>query len=101
MSDPTATTVPAPPDDSPFWDGPLHGLVRKWLRANNIEPQIPRMGITVTGPPGERTIHYRDFVRNVDGHIQVDPNGEGEPLTEKRATPCLVEPPAEVTGEAS
>lgn len=82
------TTVLAPPDDAPFWDSPLH-----------IPLRIPRRDITVTGPPGNRTIHYSAFVLGADGQILVDPDDEDEPLTEERTTPCLAEPSAAVTKE--
>ncbi|KOG77893.1 hypothetical protein ACZ90_15405 [Streptomyces albus subsp. albus] len=94
------TTVSAPSDDDPFWDSPLHDQVKDWLQANNIPLRIPRRDITVTGPPGNRTIHYAAFVLSADGHIRVDPSDRGEPLTEERTTPCLVEPPTAMTKEA-
>ncbi|MGV0096947.1 hypothetical protein [Streptomyces californicus] len=97
-TDPTITVL-APSDDDPFWGSPLHDQVKDWLRANNIPLRIPRRDITVTGPPGNRTIHYTAFVLSADGRIRVDPNDTGEPLTERRTTPCLVEPPAAITGE--
>ncbi|WP_405461696.1 hypothetical protein OG786_29530 [Streptomyces sp. NBC_00101] len=93
------TTVPAPPDSDPFWGSPPHGQVKEWLQGNGIDLRIPRRDITVTGPPGDRTIQYTGFVLAADGHIQSD--ASGEPLTEKRAAPCLVEPPAAVTKEAA
>ncbi|MFD3740462.1 hypothetical protein [Streptomyces sp. NPDC058629] len=100
MSDPRfTTTVVAPPDGAPFWDSPLHGQVKAWLLANNISLRIPRRDITITGPPGNRTINYTAFVFTSDGHIQVDPNDKDEALTEECTTPCLVEPPAAVTEE--
>ncbi|WP_432077843.1 hypothetical protein [Streptomyces sp. YPW6] len=100
-TDRTTTTVSAPPDDDPFWDGSLHDRVKDWLQANDIPLRIPRRDITVAGPPGNRTIHYTAFVLGADGRILVDPDDNGEPLTEKRTTPCLIEPPAAVTQEAS
>lgn len=98
--DRSTTTVPAPPDDDPFWNSPLRDQVKEWLQANNISLRIPRRDITITGPPGNRTIHYAAFVLSADGHIQINPNDEDEPLTEERTTPCLVEPPAAATEEA-
>lgn len=98
---PTTATVHAPPDDSPFWGSPLHDQVKEWLEANNIELLIPRRDITITGPPGKRTIHYTGFVLSSDGRIQVDPKGEGEALMEERTTPCLVEPPATISTEVA
>ncbi|NEB42246.1 hypothetical protein [Streptomyces sp. SID14515] len=95
------TTVPAPPDDDPFWDSPFHDQVKDWLQANNIELRIPRRDITITGPPGNRTVRYTAFVFNADGHVRVDPDNEGEPLAEERTAPCLVEPPAVITEEAT
>lgn len=96
----STTTVPAPPGDSPFWDSLLHDQVKEWLQANNISLRIPRRDITITGPPGNRTIHYTAFVLSGDGHIQVDPNDRGEALMEEHTTPCLIEPPVAVTEEA-
>ncbi|MGQ4733318.1 hypothetical protein ACUN3E_37385 [Streptomyces sp. Ju416(a)] len=98
-TDPTIT-VPAPSDDDRFWDSPLHDQVKDWLRTNGIPLRIPRRDITVTGPPGNRTIHYTAFVLGTDGQVQIDPDSEGEPLTKERTTPCLVEPPTAVTEEA-
>ncbi|MFJ2568972.1 hypothetical protein ACIOYT_00930 [Streptomyces halstedii] len=95
----STTTVPAPPDGDPFWNSPLHTMAKEWLQANNIHLRIPRRDITITGPPGNRTIHYTAFVLTADGHIRVDPNDTGEPLTERCTAPCLVEPPAAVTEE--
>ncbi|WP_127468792.1 hypothetical protein [Streptomyces sp. B27] len=100
MSETSLTaTVPAPPDDDPFWDGPLHDQVKQWLQANGIPLRIPRRDITVTGPPGNRTIHYTAFVIDADGHVMVDPGDEGEALMEERTAPCLIEPPVAVTQE--
>lgn len=93
------TTAPAPPDDDPFWDSPLHEQVKDWLQANGIPLRIPRRDITVTGPPGNRTIHYTAFVLGVDGHVMVDPDDEGEALMEERTAPCPIEPPVAVTQE--
>lgn len=94
------TKVTAPPDDDPFWGSPLRDQVKEWLQANNISLRIPRRDITITGPPGNRTIHYTAFVLSGDGRIQVDPNDKDEALMEERTTPCLVEPPtACVCGE--
>lgn len=93
----STTTVPAPPDDAPFWNSPLHTLVKEWLQANNIELRIPRRDITITGPPGRRTIHYTAFVLSGDAHIQVAPHDKDEALMEERTAPCLVEPPTAVT----
>ncbi|MGQ4338079.1 hypothetical protein ACN6LF_001875 [[Kitasatospora] papulosa] len=95
------TTVPAPPDDDPFWSSRLHALVMEWLQTNNINHVIPRRDITITGPPDTRTIHYTAFVLSGDGRIQIDPNNQGEALVEERTTPCLVEPPATVTEKAT
>ena len=96
-SDPATITVPAPPDNSPFWGSPHHAQVMEWLQVNNIDHVIPRRDITITGPPGNRTIHYTAFALDADGHIQVDPHDRGEALMEERTTPCLVEPPVAVT----
>ncbi|MFJ3141735.1 hypothetical protein ACIPJM_04690 [Streptomyces halstedii] len=102
MSDTGSTTkVPAPPDDDPFWNSPLHAMAKEWLQANSIHLRIPRRDITITGPPGNRTIHYAAFVLSADGHIRVDPNDKAEALMEKRTAPCLVEPPAAITKEAT
>lgn len=97
-TDPTIT-VPAPSDDDPFWDSPLHDQVKDWLQENGIPLRIPRRNITVTGPPDNRTIHYTAFALSADGHIRVHPNDTGEPLTERCTMPCLVEPPAAITEE--
>ncbi|WP_097932529.1 MULTISPECIES: hypothetical protein [unclassified Streptomyces] len=99
-TDRTATTVPAPPDSDPFWNSSLRDQVKEWLQANNISLRIPRRDITITGPPGNRTIHYTAFVLSGDGRIQVDPNDRGEALMEEHTAPCLVEPPVAVTEEA-
>ncbi|MFL3869265.1 hypothetical protein LT966_21940 [Streptomyces griseobrunneus] len=93
------TTVPAPPDDAPFWDSPLHDQVKDWLQANGIPLRIPRRDITVTGPPGNRTIHYTAFALSDDGHVRIDLDDEGEALMEERTAPCLIEPPVAVTQE--
>ncbi|MEI5100328.1 hypothetical protein RB200_19595 [Streptomyces sp. PmtG] len=67
-----------------------------WLRANDVEPDHVSADHDVTieeRPDGGRVIRYRAFLLDDSGHNLADVARGGEPLTERRTVPLVVEPP--------
>lgn len=70
--------------------------IADWLRANHAEPNDISIDHDLTieeQPDGSRVIHFRAFVRGDGGHVLTDATRKGEPVTEERTVPLVVEPP--------
>lgn len=84
----------------------------EWVQANELDPaDIPdHLPLRVEEGKGGPVIRYHAYVRDDDGHTQVDPIHSDDVVTTERTAPCTVPPPdlggatrpeAEPSGEAS
>lgn len=67
----------------------------EWARANGLDPNEISADddVTIEDTPDGRVIRCRVYVLSSSGSKQVAPMRSGEPLTEERTTPLVVEPP--------
>lgn len=70
--------------------------LRDWVRANGLNPnEIPiNADMTIEDTPDGRVIRYTAYTLSSSGAKLADPVRSGEALTEERAVPLVVEPPA-------